>query len=864
MNTHTQKLSLSQILLPTTGALLALTLLIGLAPRDNDSHPPKTINVKTVPHAAGKVGGASGGVDFHKDVKPILKARCSRCHSGNKRKGGFSIDTRQSFIDGGESAPGITLNKPASKSHIFQLITSKDPDERMPSKGKPLTPQQINTIKTWIESGLDWPKDFSFTQWNTNPVLPRKVTLPNSKEHPIDQLLNAYYKSQNISQKHSEISDATFARRAYLDLIGLLPTPNQLNTFVNNPRKGKRENLIDHLLSQNQAYAQHWLTFWNDVLRNAYRGTGYIDGGRRQITAWLYTALYRNKPYNQFVHQLISPVKGSEGFINGIKWRGVVNASQRREMQAAQNVAQIFMGTNLKCASCHDSFINHWKLADAHALASVFADKPIEIHRCDKPTGKTSKVAFIYPELGSINAAASKPQRMKQLADIITQPKNARLARTIVNRLWAHFFGQGIIEPIDDMDQKPFSPDLLDYLANDFILNKYNLKHLMKLILTSRAYQSPTLGAPKPDDATQKFQGPIVKRMNAETFLDAVSQLTNDWPTRSAAKLPNITSTPKPNSPNKPTINLNAQWIWSHPNAAKADPGGSVYLRKTFHLQSLPENALAVVSCDNEAIIYINGKRIAHAKAWNAPTPINLKPHLKKGFNLIAVHAINYPDKSTRKGLNFSGSNPAGLIFFAAATTKNKINWTLKSDNTWMASPKPHKNWRHPSFKSVGWKHASTLANVNAGPWRIASKLSSTLANALQNPSSNTPSSIGVRTVLLNDAPLSRVLGRPNREQVVTRRESITTTLQAIALTNGSELDRKLKAGAQHWTQTTQSKSQLLNAIYLAALSRKPNPAERAAASSLLTTDTNGKIKTESIEDLLWAVIMLPEFQLIY
>jgi len=133
------------------------------------------------------------------------------------------------------------------------------------------------------------------------------------------------------------------------------------------------------LLNRNADYAQHWLTFWNDALRNDYTGAGYIDGGRTDITLCLYKALKTNKPYDAFVRELISPDKASNGFIRGIKWRGSVNASQRIEMQAAQNVSQVFLGLNIKCASCHDSFINDWRLSDAYNLATIYSGGPLEL-----------------------------------------------------------------------------------------------------------------------------------------------------------------------------------------------------------------------------------------------------------------------------------------------------------------------------------------------------------------------------------------------------------------------------------------------------------------------------------------------------
>ena len=98
----------------------------------------------------------------------------------------------------------------------------------------------------------------------------------------------------------------------------------------------------------------------------------------------------------------------SDGFIRGIKWRGNVNASQTREVQFSQNISQVFLGINMKCASCHDSFINDWKLKDAYGLAAIFSEKPLELFRCDKPTGEMTEPKWIFPELGTIDASSSE------------------------------------------------------------------------------------------------------------------------------------------------------------------------------------------------------------------------------------------------------------------------------------------------------------------------------------------------------------------------------------------------------------------------------------------------------------------------
>lgn len=154
-----------------------------------------------------------------------------------------------------------------------------------------------------------------------------------------------------------------------------------------------------------------------------------------------------NKPYDQFARELLSPTPESEGFIYGIKWRGGVNASQVREVQFSQSISQVFLGINMKCASCHDSFIDRWKLDEAYGLAAIYSEQPLEINRCDKPTGRMAQAAWIFPELGSVDAKAPQPERLKQLAGLMTHPDNGRFTRTIVNRLWHRLMGRGIVHP---------------------------------------------------------------------------------------------------------------------------------------------------------------------------------------------------------------------------------------------------------------------------------------------------------------------------------------------------------------------------------------------------------------------------------
>lgn len=470
---------------------------------------------------------AAHPVDFTRDIKPILQTACIRCHARGKSRGGFSMETREALLEGGDSGPAVVAGQSAD-SYLISLVAGVDPDIVMPEKGSRLKAEQVGVLRAWIDQGLPWDAGVTFAKTPPRNLTRRLPTLPASQmTHPVDRLLAPYLAEHRVTADRV-VDDRRFARRVYFDVIGLPASPDALQAFVADARPDKRTRLVHRLLADRARYAEHWLSFWNDALRNDYRGPGYIDGGRRQITAWLYAALATNLPYDEFVAELVNPGRNAEGFTKGIIWRGVVNASQTPPMQAAQNISQVFMGVNLKCASCHDSFINDWQLTDAYGLASIYADGPLEMVECDRPTGRKAPTRFLYADLGRIDGAASREARLGQLAEVITGTHNGRLSRTIVNRLWARFLGRGLVEPIDDMEQPAWQADLLDWLAEDLVAHEYDLKHTMARILTSRAYQMEAVDVPERAE-DYVFRGPAVRRLSAEQFVDALSMVTGVW-----------------------------------------------------------------------------------------------------------------------------------------------------------------------------------------------------------------------------------------------------------------------------------------------------------------------------------------------
>jgi hypothetical protein len=504
-------------------------------------HHPRRSPVAWLVVAAAVAAKSAQAVDFTHEVVPILRKHCGECHTGDARQGGFSLNTREDLLAGGDSGtPGLVPGASAT-SELVARITSDDPDYRMPSDGEPLPPEAVAVLKAWIDEGAPWEPGFAFkgTAWEP-PLALREVVLPpaiDGRTNPIDRVVDAALAAHGVPRP-PRCDDRTFIRRASLDLVGLLPEPDRVEAFVADTDPNKNARLVRELLDDDVAYADHWMTFWNDLLRNDYTGTGFITGGRRQITTWLHRSLAANVPFDRFVRELVSPTDESRGFIDGIVWRGTVNASQTVPIQFAQNIGQTFLGINLKCASCHDSFVDRWTLQQTYDLAAVTSEQPLELARCDKATGVMATPAWIFPDLGQIDATLPPPARLAQLAEIMTKPGNGWLSRTLANRLWHRLMGRGIVHPIDSLRTQPWSEDLLDLLAGDLVSHGWDVRHLLETICTSEAYAAATPaveGLPRGTDYV--FRGPLPRRMTAEQFTDAVWALAGTAPAKPDAEV---------------------------------------------------------------------------------------------------------------------------------------------------------------------------------------------------------------------------------------------------------------------------------------------------------------------------------------
>jgi mono/diheme cytochrome c family protein len=226
---------------------------------------------------------ASRAVDFSRDVKPILQVACVRCHARGNDKGGFSIETRESLLKGGDTGPAAVPGQSAD-SFLIALVAGLEPDMVMPKKGSRLTGDQVALLRAWIDQGAVWDPGVTFARSAPLNLTPRAPALPEaaaSIPSPVNRLLKEYFAAHNAASA-PWADDRQLIRRLTLDVLGVLPTPVEVRAFVADRAADKRQRLVARLLADDRRYAEHWLSFWNDLLRNDYRGVRSRHGSTRR------------------------------------------------------------------------------------------------------------------------------------------------------------------------------------------------------------------------------------------------------------------------------------------------------------------------------------------------------------------------------------------------------------------------------------------------------------------------------------------------------------------------------------------------------------------------------------------------------
>lgn len=480
-----------------------------------DGHPIDSFLAAKIEHALAESAKTQAGAakHFHSAVLPILRDQCFRCH-GEKEKGGLRLNSREAALKGGDSElPAVVPGDP-SESELIARIRSQDDGERMPPNGDGLEAEQIDALEAWVRAGAAWPAP---------PIAAEEVTAP-----PV-------------------VDDATFLRRVSLDTVGVPPGEEEVRAFLADTSPDKRATAIERLLADDR-WADHWVSYWQEVLAENPNVLKPSLNNTGPFRWFLHEALRDGKPLDRLVTELIL-LRGSERE-GGSAGFGLAADNDAPFAAKGHIVATAFLGIELQCARCHDSPYHSTKQRDLYALAALFERKPVTVPMTSRVPAaffeKKDRESLIKVTLkpgesiapawpferttgssddATLDALMQTPSDSRErLAALITTPRNTRFAHVVVNRVWRRLMGAGLVEPAHDWEgHAPSHPELLDWLAREFVAHDYDVKHLSRLILTSRTYQRAATGRNlKAAHELRFFAAPERRRLTAEQVVDSL------------------------------------------------------------------------------------------------------------------------------------------------------------------------------------------------------------------------------------------------------------------------------------------------------------------------------------------------------
>jgi len=365
-------------------------------------------------------------------------------------------------------------------------------------------------------------------------VLPKglQFSFPSVHENNyIDTLVNAKLKKLRITP--SELcTDETFLRRAYLDIVGLLPAVEEYQRFMTNTAPNKREQLVDELLGRKE-FAELWVLKWAELLQ--IRSSNQVSYKATLLYYnWLQDKIARNVPVNEWVQELLGATGGT--FKNPAT---NYYQNERDILKVSENVAQVFMGMRIQCAQCHNHPFDRWTMNDYYGFAAFFSqigrkgtDDPRETVVFNSGGGDVRHPVngqVMAPKfLGGAKPDVAGKDRRALMATWLASPENPYFGTNLANMVWGHFFGIGIIQEVDDVriSNPASNPELLRELGKRFTEYQYDFKKLVRDICTSRTYQLATLPNESNSGDTRSFARAGIRRIKAETFLDCISQVT--------------------------------------------------------------------------------------------------------------------------------------------------------------------------------------------------------------------------------------------------------------------------------------------------------------------------------------------------
>lgn len=484
-----------------------------------------------VPHSGGE--RFKEGSFYHQTIVRWLEANAPNDPPGIPTPVALEIYPREGVLDGKGATQQLTVRAKYSDgtdrdvTNLAVFLSNNDNSAKVDANG-------LITAGDRGEAFV-MARFATFTVGSPFIVLPKglKFTFPEVQENNyIDKLIHQKLRKLRIAP--SDIcSDEVFLRRVYLDIVGMLPTVEEYERFMNNPVSAKREQLIDELLNRKE-FAELWVLKWAELLQ--IRSSNQVSYKAMLLYyTWLQDKIARNVPTDVWVRELLSATGGT--FKNP-----PTNYYQNETdlLKITENVAQVFMGMRIQCAQCHNHPFDRWTMDDYYSFASFFSqigrkgtDDPRELVIFNAGGGEINHPVLGRPMpprfLGvSQPADVAGKDRRAVLANWLASPENPYFAKNLANIVWAHFFGQGIIHEVDDVrvSNPASNQELLDELAKKFTEYKYDFKKLVRDICTSATYQRATQPNPSNESDSRNFARASIRRIRAETLYDCISQVT--------------------------------------------------------------------------------------------------------------------------------------------------------------------------------------------------------------------------------------------------------------------------------------------------------------------------------------------------
>ncbi|MGI8603020.1 MAG: DUF1549 domain-containing protein [Verrucomicrobiales bacterium] len=385
---------------------------------------------------------------------------------------------------------------------------------------------------------------FVMARFQSFTVGSQVIVIPKDLQYTRPQLAEVNYVDKLVNEKlhklriipSGDCADEVFLRRAYADVVGVLPTPEEFQRFTSNTAADKRQQLVDELLNRKE-FTELWVMKFAELLQIRTNNQNQVSYKSTLLYFnWLQERIAQNVPFNKIVQELLSASGGT--FQNP-----ATNYYQieRDTLKLTENLAQVFMGMRIQCAQCHNHPFDRWTMDDYYSFGAFFAqigrkatEDPRELvvfnsgggEMAHKVDGRAMKPKFLggaQPEL------KGGQDRRTALAEWLASPENPFFAKNLANIIWAHFFGVGIVNPVDDIriSNPPSNVELLDELGKKFTAYNYDFKRLVRDICLSKTYQQTTQVNDTNKLDERNFSHSLIRRLRAEVMLDAISAVTN-------------------------------------------------------------------------------------------------------------------------------------------------------------------------------------------------------------------------------------------------------------------------------------------------------------------------------------------------